>query len=313
MNPETTATILAHTCARDQELVTLQLEYPRIIHAQFLTYGLIRRNTSSSRAIPVDRTLTILEETGPYIPDILLKNKSGMGGGTPLSDEDAQKARAIMLEVYQACRKGAEALRDLKLHKQDANRYLDYFTMVRVVATASRKSWSHFLAQRDKGVDQVQPAIAVLARTVREALEASVPRQGTWHVPWVSHGQAPAWSPTEDDLLMSVGYAARTSYLREDVTDDFKARLGWFWTHGHSTPFDHAARMVRRSPGQQRVVTPYAVAETIFSAPDEDFTYGLEMGWAPLSTLLRVIKRDSFTEGIQAVCNDTTDGWPGLL
>lgn len=289
MNPPTTAEVLAHTTCCDHELVTLQLEYPRIIHAQFLTYGLIRRNTSSSRAVPVKRTVDILEERGPYIPEDLLYNKAGMKGGERLSPEDAAEARSIIEGIYAACLDGTKRLEALKLHKQDANRYLDYFTMVRVIATAARCEWDHFLAQRDVGVYHAQPAVTVLAQKVREALEESVPVDGVWHVPWAKPS-GPHWEPTYDEVLIACGRAARVSYARDDVSDDFKERLDRFLAEGHTTPFDHVAvydeggTIYDTGGNDFNIVTPYSVAEFVHVSAD---TRNMTRGWVPISALVR--------------------------
>jgi thymidylate synthase ThyX len=47
-----TAKIIAHSITEDgKEIITWELEYPRFIHAEFMTHRLFSRNAASSRAI----------------------------------------------------------------------------------------------------------------------------------------------------------------------------------------------------------------------------------------------------------------------
>lgn len=58
-------------------ITTLELRYPRFIHAEFMTHRMFSRNASSSRAIPVERLIQdILDDTA--MPIHWGKNQPGM-------------------------------------------------------------------------------------------------------------------------------------------------------------------------------------------------------------------------------------------
>ena len=46
----------------ENRVTTFELEYPRYIHAQLLTHRVFSRNSASSRAIPIEKTLSIMYE-----------------------------------------------------------------------------------------------------------------------------------------------------------------------------------------------------------------------------------------------------------
>lgn len=43
----------------ENRVTTFELEYPRYIHAQLLTHRVFSRNSASSRAIPIEKTLIL--------------------------------------------------------------------------------------------------------------------------------------------------------------------------------------------------------------------------------------------------------------
>ena len=66
--------ISAHT---KQRITTLELEYPRFIHAELMTHRVFSRNSSSSRAIPIQTMINHIKAT-TAIPIHWGKNQSGM-------------------------------------------------------------------------------------------------------------------------------------------------------------------------------------------------------------------------------------------
>ena len=58
------AKIIADSICNGHRITTFELEYPRFIHAEFMTHRLFSRNASSSRAVPVKR-LGALEREYP--------------------------------------------------------------------------------------------------------------------------------------------------------------------------------------------------------------------------------------------------------
>ena len=162
-------------------LTTLALKYPRWIHAEFMTHRLFSRNASSSRAIP-SRRLSALEREYPLRWDA---NIPGMQAGVPLSAEQAAKAKAIWDRMADACAAGVAELAEIGLHKQWANRPLEWFTSISVLVSATE--FDNFFGVRWH--PDAQPEIQELARHMHDAIRASTPRPvepDLWHLPFVS-------------------------------------------------------------------------------------------------------------------------------
>jgi hypothetical protein len=231
--------IAADTEWEERRILTLSCDYPRFIHPQVMTYGLIRKSTSSSRAIPVKRQLELLEAGAFYIPKRLSKNEPGMGAKAFLGDADNAVALDLIEGHLEASKRLMEQLGAIGVHKQHANRYLEPFLITRCTMTASLEAFQHLIAQRD--VDhEVQPEMRALAVAMREAIAGSRPQYRPFHIPYFEGA-----TPTESDVYYAVARAARDSYLREDVSEEFMGRLKQLWDDGHLGPFEHVALFQR--------------------------------------------------------------------
>jgi hypothetical protein len=268
MTPETTATVAAVThppSKGSDKVITMELCFPRIILSQFNKHGSIRSNTSSSRAIPVVRATEIIDDA-PYIPPVLYKNRKGMSGKEKLEGEGFDQAQAIIREIYEFTKKKVLELEVLKVHKQHANRYLEPFSMVKVIATGSSVGWRHLLDMRSD-IEQVQPEFVVLANAIKAALLPYAngkkhARTSKFHVPWFDGPEGT--EPTMHDVLYACGRAARTSYMREDVSTDFMEKLQGLWDDKHLTPFEHvlyAAAPLELTAYRKVPLNPITVAE----------------------------------------------------
>src|SRR3990167_8624591 len=72
------ASILADSISRDgHRITTFELEYPRFIHAEFMTHRLFSRNAASSRAIPVKTQLQNIRDNTAH-PIHWGANQAGM-------------------------------------------------------------------------------------------------------------------------------------------------------------------------------------------------------------------------------------------
>ena len=60
-------------------ITTFLLTYPRFIHAELMTHRVFSRNSASSRAIPFEKMLKMVEED-PFIPIAWQKDHKGMQG-----------------------------------------------------------------------------------------------------------------------------------------------------------------------------------------------------------------------------------------
>jgi hypothetical protein len=266
--PEITVSVLADSTWGDERILTMQLEYPRLIHSQLKTYGLLRSNSSSSRAIPTKRMIAITEESEPYIPASFVADGKGMGGTTLVNSEVCAEAQGLIKELYDTTRETVRKLNKIGVHKQHANRYLEPWSMIRVIATGAEAAWKHIVYQRLRDDGSVQPEFVELAQILKVVLDDSKPVSRTWHIPYLAEGEM----PTRDAVLYACARAARESYRREEVTDDFLERLMSLWDEGHYTPFEHCAFWWWRNDSDQWVINPLTVGALTAvkdkSAPD---------------------------------------------
>lgn len=164
-----------------ERLDTFALRYPRMVHADFMTHRVFSRNASSSRAIPVKSL--VARDADIYLPHFR-KNKPGMQPGAHLSPERQAKAEAVWNRMAQVCAEGALELADIGVHKQWANRPLEWFGYIDVVVSATDwKNFNHLRAH-----DDAQDEIRLLAEAVAEVQAVAKPatlRPGEWHTPWI--------------------------------------------------------------------------------------------------------------------------------
>lgn len=193
------ATVIAHSksSVTGKEIVTFELEFPRIILAEWNTHNALSKNASSSRAIPVPTMLKQVREN-PAMPvrfgaantgmqdkgehDALVRVPFGYDG--EFEDMSAEEAWRLCGNDAASL---AEAFHNAGYAKQICNRLIEPFQMMKVVMTATELN--NFFWLRDH--DAADPTIAALARVIKEAYEASVPtviKPGDWHVPYYNDG-----------------------------------------------------------------------------------------------------------------------------
>lgn len=162
-------------------LTTFELEYPRFIHAEVMTHRVFSRNAQSSRAVPVTKSL----EQEIISPVVWGANKAGMSSDTSLSQEAINEVAYFWHAAALTCQDFAERMARAGLHKQWANRCLEWFSPIKVVVTATE--WDNFFWLRDDP-EAAQPEIVELARKMKEAMDASEPMKlepGEWHLPYI--------------------------------------------------------------------------------------------------------------------------------
>jgi hypothetical protein len=201
-------------------LTTMELRYPRFIHAEFMTHRVFSRNASSSRAIPVERLIQdVLDDTA--MPIHWGKNQAGMQARVEhdapvVFRNDAVPPDLAWTRARDVAISAAERFAAAGYHKQIVNRLLEPFSHINVVVSATE--WSNFFALRDH--PDAQPEIQALARTMREAMEHSTPKYVSaeeigWHLPYVLDEEKSLYRP---DVLTKVSAArcARVSYKTHD-------------------------------------------------------------------------------------------------
>jgi thymidylate synthase ThyX len=261
MMPTTAKIIQDSLSPSGVRLVTMVLEYPRIIHSEFMTHRDFSRNASSSRAIPVGDNVKRVSND-PFIPSQFGKNKRGMQASEDLDDKGSAVAKMEWFLAMTNAVKSADILSKLDVHKQLANRLLEPFSHIQVVVTSSQ--WDNFFAQRLHPA--AQPEIQELARVMKEAMDSSTPKElqyGQWHLPFVAEGEEhEAYSVLRKlykkeeipfDITdaqpymvrLSVARCARVSYgLNERGWGDIEKDLALYDTlfeQGHWSPFEHQA------------------------------------------------------------------------
>lgn len=226
-------------------LTTFQLKYPRYIHAELMTHRVFSRNASSSRAIPSSK-LVEAAMSDMVFPVRYGKNQAGMQARVEnLSDVDTHRAAAIWHDMAEYCANGVAQLADLGLHKQWANRPLEWFGHISVVLSTTETDNWYALRDHPAAMDEIQ----ILARTMRDAADRSnpVPREyGEWHLPYITLDDRVMYN-VEMLIKMSAARCARVSYLKHDGTqssieEDFALydRLVKA-TPPHMSPVEHQA------------------------------------------------------------------------
>lgn len=216
-----------------KRLTTMQLRYPRFIHAEFMTHRMFSRNASSSRAIPVKKMIEDLRRD-PAMPIHWGSNKPGMQAGEQLDPDSVGTCQSIWLDARDDAIRKAEWLMKNGLHKQIANRILEPWAHINVVVTATE--WSNFFALRRH--EDAQPEIKALADAMWDAMEQSEPtllQPGQWHLPYADREEdfakarihlmtgritrdIPMYAERVEKVLLplSVARCARVSYLTHD-------------------------------------------------------------------------------------------------
>ena len=225
-------------------LTTLEVTVPRIVLAEFNTHRMFSRSSASSRAIPVEKRIAMVEED-PFIPEAFGRNQRGMQASEVLDDKLTLKAREIWLEAARDACAWAKGLADIKVHKQLANRLLEPFCWHTVIVTATE--WGNFWGLRIS--KYAQPEIARPAALMKEVMDASSPKlvgYGEWHLPLTPDYEKLCESNFTPRQIAEISAArcARVSYLTHDGNRDPEADHELYARlvePGHMAPLEHVA------------------------------------------------------------------------
>ena len=94
----TSKVILDSVSSEGIRLTTLELEYPRFIHSEFMTHRVFSRNASSSRAIPLEKQARMVAEN-PAMPIHWGKNQKGMQANEEIDAEQRKEAKQVWREA----------------------------------------------------------------------------------------------------------------------------------------------------------------------------------------------------------------------
>lgn len=231
-------------------ITTFEIEYPRFILAELNTHKMLEKNSSSSRAIPIEKMIEQIESNSA-IPLYWGKAKSGMQAGDEI--ENVQKAEWIWGEAYLEAKECVGGLVEYcNLHKQTANRLLEPFQMMKTVITGT--DWDNFFNLRIH--PNSQPEFCMLAYKMYKAMQESKPtllRQGEWHLPYVHKDDKFGYIADqtilklEEAIRVSASCCAQTSYRKSDDSLEKADKVFDMLINAeviHSSPFGHLATPV---------------------------------------------------------------------
>lgn len=204
----------------NKEIITYELEYPRYIHAEFMTHRVFSRNAASSRAIPIAAMHEqIIRDDVTFTH--FGKNQRGMQAKEELSAKDKNAVEMLWFDARDACIAIAQLMERIGLHKQCVNRLTEPWAMMKVVMTTTQEANWQWLRNHE----DAQPEIRVLAEKMLEARNNSTPlklKYGEWHLPYVSrtfengvlkYGEGLS---LEDARIISASCCAQVSYRKND-------------------------------------------------------------------------------------------------
>jgi hypothetical protein len=172
-------------------ITTMELEYPRIIHSEFMTHRVFSRNAASSRAIPVAKMLERVR-LNPAMPVSWGKNQAGMQAGEEHNalicvpslhppEENYGREQLWSMAASDAAAY-SEAFAQAGYHKQVANRLTEPFQWMRTLVTSTE--WDNFFDLRDH--PDADPTFQALAAAMREAMKGSAPVEREYHLPYIT-------------------------------------------------------------------------------------------------------------------------------
>lgn len=220
-------------------LTTFHLRYWRAIHSELMTHRDFSRNARSSRAVPSRILLT----EPIFVPEFGM-NKPGMQSEVKADLETQSRWEKEWQALADICRRQVERWQEEGMHKQWANRPLEWFGWIDVLVTSTH--WDNFYALRIS--EYAQPEFDALARAMQQAMNDHeptllAPRQ--WHLPYITEREAQLHSI---DLLLKLSTArcARLSYVPFDGNANEEAEIARYERlvvsrPVHASPAEHQA------------------------------------------------------------------------
>lgn len=212
------AEIISHSKRRSngEEIITYKLTFPRIILSEVNTYKMMEKNTSSSRAIPFEKMVEVVEKE-PFIPIAWQLQHRGMQGNgyitnpyviekkkgywldsrdravTSASDLVSSEIKGTHYEQNEDGsfkEKSVTLISNSTVTKQLANRLLEPFMWVVQLITGTRESFEHLFEQRCPVYDIL--GISIKYKSRKEAIKNHNYLAGLTDIEWLkcNKGQA---------------------------------------------------------------------------------------------------------------------------
>lgn len=234
--------ILDTKSPRGKTITTMELTYPRFIHAELMTHRVFSRNAASSRAIPIKAMIAAVLRN-PAMPMKWGANKAGMQAGEDLSDFQRFLCRQIWLKARYFAIAAVWLMYFIGLHKQVANRLLEPWMHMTVIVTSTE--WENFFCLRAH--KDAQPEFQVLAYRALYAYVNSTPCVAAFHFPYASPADFFLTDDTFNEpaaIIRSVANCARVSYTKQGTVktaEEDRKLHDRLLAGGHMSPFEHVA------------------------------------------------------------------------
>lgn len=294
---EITATVIQRSkCAfSGKEIVTFELVYPRIIHAELLTHRMFSRNSASSRAIPIYKVIEMVRDN-PAVPSHWGRNQSGMQAREELTGFELDTVQHLWYAAAETAADLSEQMALQGAHKQVANRITEPFQWMKVVLTYTEGNNWYWLRDHD----DADPTIHELAHKMWRALEmygsAWTLQPGEWHVPYVSRmrvgGETKYFTEVwlqddeyetqyltaEEALAVSASCCAQVSYRTLDMSlSKAKMIFGRLVESEpvHASPFEHQATPMKFTTGLQQTFAYINKPSSEWTQDDTEWEHGV--------------------------------------
>lgn len=243
-------------------LTTVELTLHRAGLPELNTHRGLSKNSASSRAIPITKTLKKVAED-PALPLVWGSEKKGMQSGPPLTGYDLVEAEGLFERIQEYTVREIRAYverhpltreDDTRLHKSWLNRPLEWFSWHTVILSGTDAMWKNFFRLRSTYfTDKAWAEIAIPANFIFDAMQNSTPNEvnyGEWHTPLIRPEDdfSEYARPDEARKFVSVGRTARVSYLTHagvrDIKEDLRLAGDLCVTPPdpiHASPFEHVA------------------------------------------------------------------------
>lgn len=232
----------------ETRLTTFQVKYWRPILAEMNTHRAFSRNAASSRAMSFSKRCDAVREEA-WTPAHWNAEQAGMVGGTEFSEEvkkvidlDIQKLASATANYLEELNSKIQRITGKSIHKQYLNRYLEPFTYVTQLITATE--WDNFFKLRT--AEDAQPEIRDVALQMQALYNENMPKEvnaGDWHLPYIANEEREQYA-LETLKKISVARCARVSYRPYDgntVLEKDIALYDRLLKNGHMSPFEHVA------------------------------------------------------------------------
>lgn len=249
--------VLGSTTKWGSKVRTYELTYPRLIHAEIMTYRMFSRNTASSRAIPVDKFIDSLAYTPDELFERLGLNQSGMQAQeTQLTEKEYSILAKGFVNYRNDIISFVKLCQSLNLHKQIINRFIEPLMHITCIVTAT--DMDNFFAQRCHPAAQPELqslAFKMLKCEIDYPWDKSIIHHGDCHLPYLTDEERSMLS-MHDKKKISVARVASVSYVKhgEGLDKDKCFRIfDKLLAGGHWSPFEHVC-----SPGSPNQKDTYS-------------------------------------------------------